>query len=539
MRSGRVWAGICLGLLALAWPAQQAAAAVRADTGAVQAVAAARADTPAALVTQDAITVSPGSVSGGQGTTLAFTYAEPAGVSASTVTVTVLVPDGWPAPTAPGIVSCASCQRLSTSGMAITASFDLSAGQEFVVDYTVTAPTSPGSYAFTAAAQYPAALVVPVTPESLPVAVSCPDGQGTMAGAANSVVAGSTVSLSFSYQAGSCGTGPGGAVTLTVPAGWTTPGTTPGTTAGATGFVTSTGGSGPPTTDGQIITVPASSLGPGATVSIDYEQARAPTVPAGYTFAAAEQYSDDGNLAALATSPEITVTPTGPQTGQSSSPSQAGVMTVRPARVLAAHPSTLTFRYQAPRTGLPPSSEITVEVPAGWTAPSASASPGQLGYARSGKGVLSVAGRQLVVGGVTLAGGQDLTITYTGRAAPSAAGQSTFVASVRSGRAAQLTDLAASPSVTVALAGAAGGPGQWPVILLVIGLVAAAASAGVLVRRLIHGDEGFPPPSVRATPHPGAAASVVVRDTGKRPTLTVHIEPHASAVSTTIRKARL
>jgi hypothetical protein len=360
-----------------------------------------------------------------------------------------------------------------------------------------------------------------------------------MAGPANTVTAGSTVSLSFGYQAGSCGTGPGGAVTLTVPAGWTTP----GTTAGAAGVVTATGGSGPPATDGQMITVPASSLGPGGTVSIDYEMARAPAVPAGYTFAAAEQYSDDGSLAALATSPQITVTPaggnnspSGPQTGQSS---QAGLMTVRPARVLAAHPSTLTFSYRAPRTGLPPSSEIMVEVPAGWTAPSASASPGQLGYARSAKGVLSVAGRQLMVTGVTLAGGQDLTITYTGRAAPSAAGQSTFVASVRSGRTARLTALAVSPSVTVALAD---GPDQWLVILLVIGLVAAAASAGVLVRRHIHGHGPTPtppPPSVRVTPHRGAPASVVVHDTGKRPTLTVHIEPHAGAVSTTIRKARL
>jgi hypothetical protein len=545
MRSGRVRAGICAVLVALGLPfagpgpqpASAADAAVVPVTGTMQ--------------------VSQTSVTAGQTTELIFTYTA---VFLNDGTITLGVPAGWTPPSqAPGpgftTVSCATatvaardCQlavSAATGTITITNLYlNVDLGRTVVITYEMaTAPAAATISTFTAAEQSSPQGTLTGLVSSPTVAVNCPDGSGTMTVSPSAVAEASTHTLIFTYTAGSCGTQPGGAVTLTVPDSWTAPIAASVTAPGVPGSVTSTGG-GSPMITGQKITVPTASLGPGGTVSIDYEMARAPTVPAGYTFAAAEESSADGDLVALATSPEMTVTPaggSGPQTGQSPPPpppSQAGLMTVHPARVLAAQPSTLTFSYQAPRAGLPPSSEITVDVPAGWTAPSASASPGQPGYARSGKGVLSIVGRQLMVTGVTLAAGQDLTITYAGRAAPSAAGQSTFAASVRSGRAARLTALRASPAVTVALAGVAGAPDQWLVIVLVIGLVAAAALAAVLVRRYIHGP-GWPPVNVRAMPHPGAPASVAIRDTGKRPTLTVHIEPHASAVSSTIRKARL
>lgn len=536
MRSGRLRAGICAILVALclpvAWPGAQPASAADA----------------AVVPVTGTMQVSPTSVTAGQTTELVFTYTA---VFLNDGTITLAVPAGWTPPSqAPGpgftTVSCATatvaardCQlavSAATGTITITNLYlNVDLGRTLVITYEMaTAPAAATTSIFAAAEQSsPQGTLTGLVP-SPTVAVNCPDGSGTMTVSPPAVAEAGSRTLTFSYTAGSCGTQPGGAVTLTVPASWTTP----STTAGAAGFVTSTGG-GSPTIAGQVITVPAASLGPGGTVSIDYELARAPAVPAGYTFAAAEESSADGNLVTLATSPQITVTPvggSGPQTGQSSPPPQSGLMTVRPARVLAAQSSTLTFTYAAPRTGLPPSSEITVEVPAGWTAPSASALPGQLGYGRSGKGVFSVVGRQLMVTGVTLAAGQALTVTYTGRAAPSAAGRSTFAISVRSGRAGRLTALPASPAVTVALAGPAGAPGRWLVIVLVIGLVAAASAAGVLIRR--HWWPG-PEPSIRTVPHAGAPASVVIHDTGKRPTLTVHIEPHASAVSTTIREARL
>jgi len=529
MRPGRVWAGICMILVACGLPfacagphSSAADAAVVPVTGTMQ--------------------VSPTSVTAGQSTELTFTYTA---AFLNDGTITLVVPTGWTPPSqAPGpgfiTVSCANatipardCQlNVSAATGTITIT------NLFLITYEMaSAPATATTSTFTATEQAsPQGTLTGLAP-SPTIDVNCPDGQGTMTGPANTVTAGTTVSLSFTYQAGSCGTGPGGEVTMAVPAGWTVP----VTASGAAGSVTAAGGGGPPTTDGQTITMPAASLGPGATILIEYELARAPTGPGTYTFGAAEESSADDDLVALATSPEITVTPAGgssSSSGQSSSPPpQAGLMTVNPARVLAGHLSTLTFTYTAPRTGLPASSELTVDVPAGWTAPSASASPGQPGYARSDHGVLSVEGRQLIVTDVALAGGQHLTLTYPGRAAPSAAGPSTFVASVRSGRAARLTALAVSPAVTVALTAAAGGAARWLVILLVI---AVAIAAGVLVSRRVrrHGWTG-PGPSVRTMPHPGAPASVVIHDTGKRPTLTVHIEPHASVISTTIRKVRL
>ena len=297
----------------------------------------------------------------------------------------------------------------------------------------------------------------------------------------------------------------------------------------------------------MTIMVPIGPLGPGDTVSIDYEMAEAPVSPSGYTFDAAEQSGADGSLTSLAASPEVNVTPSiagssspSQTTGHSfppPPPSSAGSMTVSPAQVPASRASTLTFSYTAPRAGLSPSGEITVDVPAGWAVPSAS--PGQAGYASSNAGVLSVSGRRITVAGATLASGQKLTIIYTVRAAPSSAGLSTFVTSERSDGKARLTALSLSPSVTVALTGATGGSTLWPVIWLVIGLAAAVSSAGVLASR-----RGRPRKwakagsSVQARPHQGPPTSVVIHDTGTHPTLIVRIEPHASPAAITIRGDR-
>jgi hypothetical protein len=44
--------------------------------------------------------------------------------------------------------------------------------------------------------------------------------------------------------------------------------------------------------------------------------------------------------------------------------------------------------------------------------------------------------------------------------------------------------------------------------------------------------------SVRAVPQAGPPPTLAVRDTGRRPTLTVRIEPHASTSVTTIKENR-
>ena len=567
-RSGprwRTWLGICTVILTAGWPTQPAGSTGAAAPGAGRAGSSLLSMAGPGAGDPGPITVLPGSVQAATATMLTFTYTAPASVPSLDVTVTLTAPAGWTAPTtSPGpgytTVSCAkSACQVTASGTAIMVEINLDVAQKFVLTYSATAPGVATTSAFNASEQFAGKSPTTVQIPAPEVIVTCPDGQGIMNVSPSAVTAGSVGTLTFGYTAGSCGVGTGGAITLTVPSGWTPPTTTPG----AAGQTTSTGGT--PAISGMTITVPAGPLPPGGTFSIDYEMATAPGSAAPYPFGAAERSSAGGILMSLPVSPDVNVrlassggaSPT-PTAGQSSttqssptqaSPNQAsptqsspvapppGVasMTVSPAQVLASRPSTLTFTYTAPRTGLSPSGEITIEVPAGWAAPSAS--PGQAGYASSGGGLLSVSGRRITVDDATVASGQNLTITYTTPAAPSSAGRSTFVSSERLDGTATLTALTLSPSVTVALAGPAGGSGPWLVILLTIAL--AAAAARVLTRRRVRRRGRMTVgQSVSASPHVGAPASVAIHDTGARPTLFVRIEPHGSATVTMIKKAR-
>jgi len=111
---------------------------------------------------------------------------------------------------------------------------------------------------------------------------------------------------------------------------------------------------------------------------------------------------------------------------------------------------------------------------------------------------------------------------------------------------------AAAPAAAVPAAAASAGAsagkvsiahpaiGWLPIILLVIGLVLAAGTAGRLAfRGLRHGrgDETVTA-DVRTVPHTGPPTTAVTRDTGRRPAVTVRIEPHASAAVTTIEESQ-
>ena len=110
---------------------------------------------------------------------------------------------------------------------------------------------------------------------------------------------------------------------------------------------------------------------------------------------------------------------------------------------------------------------------------------------------------------------------------------------------------AAAPAAAVPAAAASAGAsagkvsiahpaiGWLPIILLVIGLVLAAGTAGRLAfRGLRHRVTGTAAADVRTVPHTGPPTTVIIRDTGRRPALTVRIEPHASAAVTTIKETR-
>ena len=479
--------------------------------------------------------VSPSAVQVAQASTLAVSFAAPADPPSPYLTVTLVMPPGWTASAPLSDPACqdAGCELVSASSTQIVVVMRLYYTTTFTLEVPATAPGSAGPATFTATEQFRSSPPVTLQVTAPPVTVICPSDQaGSVAVNPQSVPAASNTTLMFTYTAGSCALGPGSSVSVTVPSGWTPPDTVSGTH----GFVTSA--SGPVSVSGPVITVPAANLEPGAVVSFEYEAAQAPGSPGSSTFTDTEQSGPGGSAQDLASPPVVVVTTAPPPPPPPPPPpGGTGTMTVTPIRVMTAHRSTLRFTYTAAQAGLSRSGEITVEIPAGWTVPSSL--PGQAGYVSASRGLLSVSGRRVTLTGVTLATGQQVSITYTAATAPATAGLATFVTTQQPVGTATLAALRESPEVTVALsAGTGGRMSEWlPILLVVAGLVLAAAAAGLLAfRPLRRGGHPVPDGNVRAVPRSGPPASVTVRDTGSRPALTVRIEPRAGATATTIEE---
>jgi subtilase family serine protease len=115
---------------------------------------------------------------------------------------------------------------------------------------------------------------------------------------------------------------------------------------------------------------------------------------------------------------------------------------------------TIAFTY-TPAAGGMQSGAVTLAVPAGWSAPSATTSAA--GYTTASGGTVSVSGQTITVSGISRATSQPLTITYgargsggPGATAPSTAvGAQTWQAKEKSTSGGTLTNLAASPSIKV------------------------------------------------------------------------------------------
>jgi hypothetical protein len=207
---------------------------------------------------------------------------------------------------------------------------------------------------------------------------------------------------------------------------------------------------------------------------------------------------------ALALAPALAVAPALAPALAGPPPGGAGTMTVTPGQVTAAHPSTLRFTYTAAQAGLSRSGAITVAVPAGWTVPSGR--PGQAGYVRASRGLLSVSGRRITLTGVALGPEQQVSITYAAAPAPRTAGLATFTTTQQPDGTATPAVLRVSPQVTVALLGGTRDRmSDWlPILLVVTGLVLAAAMAGLLAfRPLRRGAHPVPEGNVRAVRIPG------------------------------------
>jgi len=530
-RLGICAAGLVAGVLVLGWPGAPAPR-----------TAAPMSLTAAGSVGSGPLMVSPTSVTASApDTTLTFGY------TANLIqdgALTLTVPQGWTPPSqtpgpgyatvsCPQLISAAPQCGLSVDPAAMTITVtnlwrDSDFGQSLTISYAMaTPPATAGTSVFAATVQDTStaaatALVVP------PVTVNCPDGTGNIAVSPQQVTASQTRTLMFSYAAGSCGTQAGGLVELQLPDGWP-----------AGGNVAWTGG-GTASISGSTIVAQTGVLAPGQTAILSYGPVLVPAAAQAYTFGAEEQSSGGGTLTPLSGPLTVTVMQAyvnpPPRAG-------AGMITVNPRQAAAGRAKTLSFTYTAGDGGLPASGEVTVQVPGGWTAPSRTR--GRAGYVSSSGGAVSVSGRLITVtgAGVALAAGRQLTITYEAGIAPRLPGASTFVTSERPDDGVPPAALSLSPTVTVLRAGIVtpSGPSSSPVLLyLLIGLAAAAgvAAAALAAHLLRRGGQVTAAASVRAVPHTGPPPTLVVRDTGRRPTLTVQIEPHASTAVTTIKEAR-
>jgi hypothetical protein len=506
------------------------------------------------------------------GVALKFTYtATDQGLDPGYIALTA--PPGWTAPSATGegaiTVACvppagdcnADHAPVTFDGQVVTINrIFLPLGQSLTITYSdATVPAAAGPATFSTAEKPTTAGPLNSVIPSPVVTVTCADGTGTETVSPSTVTAASTGTLVFTFTPASGCEVVGGAVSLTVPPGWTLPSATPG----AAGHVTTGPGSPVPAVSGSAIAVTGITLAAGQAFTITYSNATAPGSATTSTFATSEQTASSGRPAPLFSPPQVTVEPatagsSSPATGTSSSSpagtsssspagtsssppatgaegatgAPTGTMTVAPTTVTASRPGTLTFTYQPPATGLASPGEVMLLVPPGWTPPSTA--PGQAGYTTSSPGALSVSGRQIVVSGLALGPGQALAITYRPTAAPRAAGPSVFAASERPSSANVLTALAASPSVTVA------GPSPFhlPLPLLLVLLAAGCVAAVSAVRYVRHRVRPGPAPSVAAVSQAGPPGTVSVQHSGTGATHAVSIEPHPDAAVTTTEETR-
>jgi hypothetical protein len=259
------------------------------------------------------------------GNTIAFTYtAPPTGLVRGMLRITA--PVGWTAPVTTNAPGCTASSggKVSTSGQTITVSgLTLPANGRTVVRYgaTVGGACAPGDGA--AASSTPGAPVwrasvrsnpgdlftnFPATPS---INVEAADGAGTLVIAPTSLAAGSTANtLRFVFFAPTGGT-TNGALSVSVPPGWTPP-----VTAGASGCTTASTGT--ITTSGQTITVSGLTLAANSVAVITYgatsggncsgsEGAAAPPTPGTSTFTAKEMSTPGGTPTALGAAPTVSV----------------------------------------------------------------------------------------------------------------------------------------------------------------------------------------------------------------------------------------
>jgi hypothetical protein len=330
MWRSRARLGLCAIVMALAWPAVP----VIAVAGVAQ-------------LDAGTLKVSPATVQASTQTPLTLTFTVPAITAparAPALDVIFSMPTGWTAipPSSSDLACpntvCSLLQGASSTQFEVEVELSLKVPTTLTLGIQATPPWFATSSTFTAAEQLASpgiAATTPLTVEAPPVIVSCPtDGLGTMSVDPSSEPAATSMTYTFTYQAGSCGAGPGGVVTVTVPPNWTPPSASPG----APGFVTWTG-TPQAFAQGSMIVLPVGNLEPGTRVTFEYDAAQDPGSAGPYTFDAGQAASGEPSQS-LVSSPTVTVTPvvvittTAPPSSQgtttTASPSSQGTTTTAP-----------------------------------------------------------------------------------------------------------------------------------------------------------------------------------------------------------------
>src|SRR4051794_6377518 len=303
-----------------------------------------------------------------------FTYTAASAINGGGITLDV--PAGGTAPSAHGFDTCGtqgSCgdnpPTIDNSRTNHLTNVTPAAGNTGTIRYGlagfnggVTAPSSPGTSTFTAKERSSSGGTL-TSLASSPAIVVGEDGTGTMTVSPVAArVSSSGNTLTFHYTA--TRTIASGGLTIGVPVDWSTPSAT-GT---AAGFTTTTCSGGSVSVSGTTIRVSGMSLANGSSCDVIYgskaaggPRAHAPSTGGTETFSIQQESSNDANFQGI-TSPQVSVV--GVDGG--------GTVSVSPTQVVnGSSPVYPVFIYTAPAGGIT-DGDITIDVPAGWTAPSAS-----------------------------------------------------------------------------------------------------------------------------------------------------------------------
>jgi hypothetical protein len=403
-------------------------------------------------------------VVGSTGNTLTFTYTAAANINSGQINVAV--PAGWSTPSTTGSAPGATTSTCGTVGIASSTiqvtGVNLSTAGTCTVTYGstasgpgATAPSTGGSSTFTTQEKSSAGGTLANLGTGSPkVSVTAADGTGTMTVAPNTALNGSSKQYVFTYTAPTGGLD-NGKVTIQVPAGWTAPQT--GNSSGAGWVINNCGAN--TTISGMTIEATEVGVTEGNTCNIFYGDtfnggpgATAPATSGPYTFTTQEASTATGTLTNIASSPVVEVDDDG-----------TGTMTVAPTAASAgASGNTLTFTYTS--VVALSSGELTVDIPAGWSAPSTTGSdPGFTTTDCSG-GTVGVSGSTIQVTGISIGASANCSIVYgaktsggPGATSSSTPGSATFNAQEKSSSGGgALKPLATSPQLNVFAADGSG-----------------------------------------------------------------------------------